>query len=111
MSSFNKVILMGNLTRDPELRVTAGCTSICKLGVATSRKYSTKDGEQREETTFIDVDAFGKTADTIAKYLRKGSPIMIEGRLKLDQWEAEGQKRSKLSVMLETFQFVGKAES
>jgi single-strand DNA-binding protein len=108
MASFNKVILMGNLTRDPELRVTAGGNSICKLGLATSRVYSTKDGERREETTFVDIDAFGKQAEVISKYMRKGRPIMVEGRLKLDQWEAnDGQKRNKLSVVLENFQFLG----
>jgi single-strand DNA-binding protein len=108
MASFNKVILMGNLTRDPELRVTANGNSICKLGLATSRVYSTKDGERREETTFVDVDAFGKQAEVISKYMRKGRPIMVEGRLKLDQWESnDGQKRNKLSVVLENFQFLG----
>lgn len=107
MASFNKVILMGNLTRDPELRVTANGNSICKLGLATSRVYTTKDGERREETTFVDIDAFGKQADVISKYMRKGRPIMVEGRLKLDQWESDGQKRSKLSVVLESFQFLG----
>ncbi|MDA9590051.1 single-stranded DNA-binding protein, partial [Opitutales bacterium] len=84
MASYNKVILMGNLTRDPELRVTANGNSICKLGLATSRVYSTKDGERREETTFVDIDAFGKQAEVISKYMRKGRPIMVEGRLKLD---------------------------
>lgn len=107
MASFNKVILMGNLTRDPELRVTPNGNSICKLGLATSRVYATRDGERREETTFVDIDAFGKQAEVISKYMRKGRPIMIEGRLKLDQWESDGQKRSKLGVILENFQFLG----
>ncbi len=107
MASFNKVILMGNLTRDPEMRVTSGGLSICKLGLAVSRNYSTREGERREETTFVDIDAFGKQAEVIAKYMRKGRPIMIEGRLKFDQWESDGQKRSKLGVILENFQFVG----
>ncbi|MEM8866657.1 MAG: single-stranded DNA-binding protein [Verrucomicrobiota bacterium] len=107
MASFNKVILLGNLTRDPELRVTANGNSICKLGLAVSRAYNTKDGERREETTFVDIDAFGRQAEVISKYMRKGRPIMVEGRLKLDQWESDGQKRSKLSVVLENFQFVG----
>lgn len=108
MSSFNKVILMGNLTRDPETRVTASGLTICKLGLAVSRVFSTKDGERREETTFVDVDAFGKQAEVVTKYFRKGKPILIEGRLKLDQWEAsDGQKRSKMGVVMETFQFVG----
>lgn len=107
MASFNKVILIGNLTRDPELRVTANGNSICKLGLAVNRAYSTKDGERREETTFVDIDAFGKPAEVISKYMRKGRSLMVEGRLKLDQWESEGQKRSKLSVVLENFQFLG----
>ncbi|MGZ0655954.1 single-stranded DNA-binding protein [Coraliomargarita sp. W4R53] len=108
MASFNKVILMGNLTRDPETRVTATGLTICKLGLAVSRVFSTKDGERREETTFVDIDAFGKQAEIITKYFRKGKPILVEGRLKLDQWETnEGQKRSKMGVVMETFQFVG----
>ena len=108
MASFNKVILMGNLTRDPETRVTATGLTICKLGLAVSRSFTTKDGERREETTFVDIDAFGKQAEVITKYFRKGKPILIEGRLKLDQWEAnDGQKRSKMGVVMETFQFVG----
>lgn len=108
MASFNKVILLGNLTRDPETRVTANGNTICKLGMAVSRVYSTRDGERKEETTFVDIDAFGKQAEVITKYMRKGRPLMVEGRLKLDQWETnDGQKRSKLGVILENFQFVG----
>jgi len=108
MASFNKVILVGNLTRDPELRVTASGSTICKLGLAVSRTYATRDGERREETTFVDIDAFGKQAEVISKYMRKGRPILVEGRLKLDQWETnDGQKRSKLGVVLENFQFMG----
>jgi single-strand DNA-binding protein len=108
MASFNKVILLGNLTRDPETRVTANGNTICKLGMAVSRVYSTREGERREETTFVDIDAFGKQAEVITKYMRKGRPLMVEGRLKLDQWETnDGQKRSKLGVVLENFQFVG----
>ncbi|MFT5826110.1 MAG: single-strand DNA-binding protein [Yoonia sp.] len=110
MASFNKVILMGNLTRDPELRVTANGHSICKLGLAVNRVYNTKDGERREETTFVDVDAFGKQAEVISKYLRKGNPIFVEGRLKFEQWETDGQKRSKLSVALDKFEFIGGRE-
>ena len=108
MSSFNKVILMGNLTRDPELRVTPNGNNICKFSVATSRSYKTQDGEQREETTFVDIDVFGRRAEVIAKYFTKGKPILVEGRLKLDQWENQsGEKRSKLHVVLENFSFVG----
>ena len=108
MASFNKVILMGNLTHDPETRVTPSGLTICKLGLAVSRTFNTKDGERREETTFVDVNALGRQAEVITKYMSKGKPIMLEGRLRLDQWEAnDGQKRSKLCVVLENFQFVG----
>lgn len=108
MASFNKVILLGNLTRDPETRVTANGLTICKMGLAVSRVYSTREGERKEETTFVDIDAFGKQAEVLTKYMRKGRPLMVEGRLKLDQWETnEGQKRSKMGVVLENFQFLG----
>ena len=109
MPSFNKVILMGNLTRDPEIRSTPAGMSVVKFSIATSRKYKTKDGEQREEATFVDIEAWGKQAETIAQYFSKGKPILLEGRLKLDQWEEKstGQKRSKLGVVLEGFTFVG----
>ena len=107
MASFNKVILIGNLTRDPELRVTANGNSICKIGLAVNRVYTTKDGERREEVTYVDIDAFGKQAEVINKYMRKGRPLFVEGRLKFDQWESEGQKRSKLGVVLDKFEFLG----
>lgn len=108
MANFNKVILAGNLTRDPELRYTPKGLAIAKLGLAINRRYTTEGGEQREETTFVDVDSFGKQAEVIAQYLKKGRPILIEGRLKLDSWDdkATGQKRSKLGITLETFQFL-----
>jgi single-strand DNA-binding protein len=108
MSSFNKVILLGNLTRDPEMRTTNSGLAICKLGIATTRVSRVGDGETREETVFIDVDAFGKQAEIIGRYFTKGRPIFIEGRLRLDQWETPtGEKRSKLCVVLESFQFIG----
>lgn len=108
MASFNKVILMGNLTRDPELRVTPKGTAVCQIGVAVNQTYKDKDGNTKDETTFVDVDVFGRQAEVIAKYMTKGRPILIEGRLKLDSWESkEGEKRSKLKVVLENFQFVG----
>lgn len=108
MAAFNKVILIGNLTRDPELRVTNTGLSICKLGLAVNRNYTTKEGESKDETTYVDIDAFGKQAEILSKYMQKGKPLMIEGRLKLDQWESsDGQKRSKLGVVLENFQFIG----
>ena len=110
MASFNKVILMGNLTRDPELRMTPKGTAVCQIGVAVNQSYKDKDGNAREETTFVDIDVFGRQAEVISKYMTKGRPILIEGRLKLDSWESkEGEKRSKLKVVLENFQFVGAA--
>jgi len=109
MASFNRVILMGNLTRDPELRTTPTGQHVCKFGIATSRVFNSKDGERREETTFIDIEAWGKTAETIGKYFSKGRPIHIEGRLKFESWEDKnsGAKRNRLSVLAENFQFVG----
>ena len=96
MASFNKVILMGNLTRDPELRVTPGGLTICKFGLASTRVYYTQDRERKEETLFVDIDAFGRSAENIAKYMKKGRPILVEGRLRYNTWETpNGDKRSK----------------
>ncbi|HEY3761971.1 MAG TPA: single-stranded DNA-binding protein [Verrucomicrobiae bacterium] len=108
MPSFNKVILAGNLTRDPELRYTPKGMAIARLGIACNRKWKSETGEMKEEVTFVDVDAFGKQAETIGQYLKKGRPILIEGRLRYDTWEDKqsGQKKSKLGVVLESFQFL-----
>ena len=108
MSNFNKVYLMGNLTRDPELRHTPKGQAVARLSMAVNRKYQV-DGENREEVTFVDIDVWGKAAETICQYCKKGRPLFVEGRLKLDQWDdkATGQKRSALKVMLESFQFIG----
>lgn len=108
MANFNKVILAGNLTRDPELRYTPKGLAIAKLGLAINRRWTNEAGEQKEDVTFVDVDAFGKPAETIGQYLRKGRPILIEGRLRLDTWDDKqtGQKKSKLGVVLESFQFL-----
>jgi single-strand DNA-binding protein len=108
MANFNKVILAGNLTRDPEVRYTPKGTAIAKLGMAINRTWKTETGETKEEVTFVDVDAFGRTAEVISQYLKKGRPILVEGRLKLDQWDDKqtGQKRSRLGVVLEGFQFL-----
>jgi single-strand DNA-binding protein len=113
MASFNKVILLGNLTRDPELRYTPKGQPVAKLGLAVNRSYKTEAGETREEVTFIDIDAWGKQAELIGQYLRKGHPLFVEGRLKLDQWDDKntGQKVSKLRVVMESFQFVGSPRS
>jgi single-strand DNA-binding protein len=108
MANFNKVILAGNLTRDPELRYTPKGLAIAKLGLAVNRSWKSETGEAKEEVTFVDIDAFGKQAETIGQYLKKGRPILVEGRLRLDQWDDKqtGQKRSRLGVVLENFQFL-----
>ena len=111
MASFNKVILMGNLTRDPELRYTPKGTAIAKIGLAVNRVWTNEAGEKKEEVTFVDVDVFGRTAENVGQYMRKGRPILIEGRLRLDQWDDKqtGQKKSKLAVVADTVQFLGSA--
>src|SRR4029077_7686519 len=111
MANYNKVILAGNLTRDPELRYTPKGTAVAKIGLAINRNWRTETGEQKEEVTFVDVDAFGKTAETIGQYFKKGRPILIEGRLRYETWEDKpsGQKKSKLGVVLENFQFLDSA--
>ncbi len=108
MASYNKVILMGNLTRDPDVRTTPKGSQVAQFGLAVNRNYRNAEGNTVDETTFVDIEAFGKQAEVIGKYLSKGRPVFIEGRLKLDQWESkEGEKRSKLKVILEAFQFMG----
>lgn len=109
--NFNKVLLMGNLTRDVELRHTNNNNAVAKFGLAVNRRYSVGEGanrEQREEVTFVDCEAWGRTAEVMAQYLSKGRPVFIEGRLKLDQWQDKesGQNRSRLLVVVENFQFV-----
>ncbi len=108
MANFNKVILAGNLTRDPELRYTPKGLAIAKIGLAINRKWRTESGEMKDETTFVDVDAFGKTAETIGQYLKKGRPILVEGRLRYETWDdkSTGAKRSKLGVVMDSFQFM-----
>src|ERR1700681_1763328 len=103
MASFNKVILVGNLTRDPELRYTPKGMAIAKFGLAINRTWKNEAGETKEGVTFVDIDSFGKQAETIAKYMKKGRPLLIEGRLRLDQWDDKqtGQKRSRLGVVLD----------
>src|SRR5882672_6211506 len=108
MANFNKVILAGNLTRDPELRYTPNGKAIAKFGLAINRNWTTETGEKKEEVTFVDIDSFGRQAEVISQYLKKGRPVLVEGRLKLDQWDDKqsGQKRSRLGVVLEAFQFL-----
>ncbi|MSU49469.1 MAG: single-stranded DNA-binding protein [Opitutus sp.] len=109
MPSLNKVLLMGNLTRDPELRVTPKGTSICQFSLAINRKFKMESGESREEVIFVDIEAWGKQGETIAKFVTKGRPLFVEGRLRLDQWEDKNtkEKRSKMKVVLEQFEFLG----
>jgi single-strand DNA-binding protein len=109
MPAFNKVILIGNLTRDPELRYTNKGTAFTKLGLAINRSWTTESGEKKEEVTFVDVDVFARAAENAAQYLRRGRSVMVEGRLKLDQWDDKqtGQKKSRLSVVSESIQYLG----
>jgi single-strand DNA-binding protein len=108
MAYLNKVFLIGNLTRDPELRVTPKGTSICQFGIAVNRQFKDESGATRDETTFVDIEAWGKQGELVSKYLTKGSLAMVEGRLKLDQWDdkTSGQKRSKMKVVLDNVQFL-----
>lgn len=109
MANLNRVLLIGNLTRDPELRVTPKGSSICQFGLAVNRTFKDAAGQQREETTFVDIEAWGRQGEVISKYCTKGRPLFVEGRLRFDSWEdkTSGQKRSRLSVVLENFQFIG----
>ncbi|MEE2886914.1 MAG: single-stranded DNA-binding protein [Planctomycetota bacterium] len=109
MANFNKVILLGNLTRDVELRYTQGGLAVAKFGMAVNRRSSNKDGETRESTCFVDMTAFGKQAEVLDQYVGKGSQLFTEGRLDFSTWEDKngGGKRSKLEVIVENFQFVG----
>ena len=109
MAYLNKCFMIGNLTRDPELRVTPKGTSIASFGLAINRQSKNADGSHADEVTFVDIEAWGKQAELVAKYLAKGAPAMIEGRLKLDEWtdKTSGQKRSRLKVVLENVQFLG----
>src|SRR6266550_2595935 len=107
MASFNRVILLGNLTRDVEVRYLQSGTAVADIGMAVNDRRKGQNGEWIEETTFVDVTLWGRTAEVAGEYLGKGSPILVEGRLKYDTWEKDGQKRSKLSVVCERMQMVG----
>jgi single-strand DNA-binding protein len=109
MASFNKVLLLGNLTRDPEVRYTPKGSAVADLGIAVNRQYTLDNGEKREEVTFVDVTFWGRTAEIAGEYLKKGRPVFIEGRLQLDTWDDKqsGQKRSKLKVIGEMMQMLG----
>ena len=109
MPNFNHVILIGNLTRAPELRYTPKGTAVAKFGLAINRPWKNEAGEAKEEVTFVDVDCFGRLAENIGQYMKKGSPLLVEGRLKLDQWtdKTTGQPRQRLGVVAENCQFLG----
>ena len=109
MASFNKVILLGNLTRDPEVRYTPKGSAVCDLGIAVNRVYTTEGGERREEVTFVDVVLWARLAEIAGEYLKKGRPVFIEGRLQMDTWDDKqsGQKRTKLRVVGESMQLLG----
>ena len=108
MANFNKVLLMGNLTRDPQLSYTPNQTAVVDFGLAVNRRWTSRDGEKKEETCFVDCRAFGRQAENINKYLSKGRPLFVEGRLTFDSWTAQdGTKRSKHRVTVEGFQFMG----
>jgi single-strand DNA-binding protein len=113
MPNLNRVMLMGNLTRDPEMRHLDSGSAVTQISIATNRKWKNKDGQAQEEVTFVDCEAWGKTAEAINQYMRKGRPIFVEGRLKLEQWDdkTDGSKRSKMKVVVETFQFLGDRDS
>ncbi len=109
MASFNKVILAGNLTRDPELRYTPKGTAVARITLAVNRTYTAGEGgEKKEEVSFVDVDVWGRQAEVISQYMKKGRPLLVEGRLKQDTWEDKNtkQKQSKLKVVLESFSFI-----
>jgi single-strand DNA-binding protein len=108
MASYNRVLLMGNLTRNPEIRYTPSGTAVADLGLAVNESFKNKAGETVEQTCFVDVVVWGRQAETSAEYLQKGSPVFVEGRLQLDQWESQqGEKRSKLRVRADRVQFLG----
>jgi single-strand DNA-binding protein len=109
MASFNKVILLGNLTRDPEVRYTPKGSAVCDLGIAVNRVYTTDSGERREEVTYVDVVLWARLAEIAGEYLKKGRPVFVEGRLQMDSWDDKqtGQKRTKLRVVGESMQLLG----
>lgn len=113
MANLNRVMLIGNLTRDPELRATPKGTAICSFSLAVNRRFKSETGEDREEVTYVDIEAWGKAGENIAKYCTKGRPLFVEGRLRLDQWEDKNtkEKRSRMKVVCENFQFLGGRDS
>ncbi|MGQ9505586.1 MAG: single-stranded DNA-binding protein [Thermogutta sp.] len=107
MASFNRVILVGNLTRDPNVRYTPGGTAVCDLGLAVNERRKNQSGEWVDEVVYVDITLWGRTAEVAGEYLTKGAPVLVEGRLRMDTWEKDGEKRSKLRVVGERMQMLG----
>jgi single-strand DNA-binding protein len=107
MASLNKVFLIGNLTRDPEVRYLSSGSAVADIRLAVNRKYKTQQGEDKEETTYVGVSVWGRQAETCGQYLSKGAPVMVEGRLRYEEWEKDGQKNNRLTVTAERVQFLG----
>ncbi len=108
MASYNRIILVGNLTRDPQLSYTPANTAVCKFGIATNRRWKDREGNSREDVCFVDCALFGRSAETFNQYMAKGRPVLVEGRLTLNQWTTpEGEKRSKHEIFVENFTFLG----
>lgn len=111
MSNFNQVILMGNFTRDPQLSYTPNQTPVVEFGLAVNRKWTKQDGSQSEEVNFFECQCYGKCAEVIVKHLAKGNPIFIQGRLKQERWEKDGTQHSRIRIMVESFEFIGRKEN
>jgi len=111
MSNFNQVILMGNFTRDPQLSYTPNQTPVVEFGVAVNRKWTRQDESLGEEVAFVECQCYGKRAEVIVKHFTKGNPIFIQGRLKQERWEKDGTTHSRIRIMVESFEFIGRKES
>jgi len=111
MSNYNLVLLMGNFTRDPQLSYTPSQTPVVEFGLAVNRKWTTQDGSQGEEVAFVECQCYGKRAEVIAKHFTKGNPIFVQGRLKQERWEKDGSQHSRIRIIVESFEFIGRKES
>jgi len=111
MSNFNQVIVMGNFTRDPQLSYTPTQTPVVEFGLAVNRKWKKQDGSQGEEVSFLECQCFGKRAEVIVKHFKKGSPIFVHGRLKQERWEKDDKSHSRIRIMVESFEFIGRKET
>jgi len=111
MSNFNQVILMGNFTRDPQLSYTPSQTPVVEFGLAVNRKWTKNDGSQGEEVAFVECQCYGKRAEVIVKHFTKGNPIFVQGRLKQERWEKDGTTHSRIRIIVESFEFIGRKET